>query len=261
MDNEIDLYKKLLSYSEEVKDFTKNSLKYHSQLEFSDLNKACYDVIYSSLKAPIKRQDLFPKIPALKKECGECWKFYLNPRNKSIIILDIKLGEKFQEALRVFLKGYEIDCRKGDISDKRYPDNAVYNEESIKAYLEVKYQSAPWIYAYKSNGNLKECYESSPALDVKKLNQQYELKKTGQINVPIYYVYWLDFPCIKGLFYISIDEAYALYKKKAEVFDRKEREGDYLEKNNMKVKKASTEKIHISIYEMKPFSVLLGDLM
>ena len=112
--------------------------------------------------------------------------------------------------------------------------------------------------AFKEEGTKRECYEGSPALDITKLEQQYELVQNGSIKCPIYYVYWLDIPCVKGIFYIEIEDVYKFYKENATIFERKVREGDYTGNTNKLTDKL--KKIHISIYQMGEFSDLITKL-
>lgn len=258
MGEDVVLYKELLGLCGDISKYTEKTKTFPTQLSFNTLNEACFDNMYCSLKQVLTRQDLFPIIPELKEECGKCWKFYLSPRNNSIKILDIQLGKMFQNKLIEFFNKKGIDCRPGDGKKKIYPDNAVYVKDKIKAYLEIKYQSAPWIFAFKEHG--RECYEGSPALDIKKLEQQFELFKSGEITAPIYYVYWLDFPCIKGIFFISIEDMHNFFINDAKVFNRKIREGDIENKKDGKIKIAAVNKIHPSLLSMKSFKELIGVL-
>jgi hypothetical protein len=260
-DNEsIKLYMELLELCGDIVNFVEKTKTYPSQLGFNSLNEECYGLIYESLKNVVPRKELLDKSQKLKEECPNCWKFYLAPRNRSIRILDIKLGQKFEHKLIEFFKLKEIDCRKGDEKNKIYPDNVVYKNGEKKAYLEIKYQSAPWIFAFREEGTSRECYEGSPALDIKKLEQQYKLRESGEVNVPIYYVYWLDFPCIKGIFFISVEDMYQYYKEDAKLFDRKEREGDFKTINGKKIKVSATSKIHPSLFKMGSFNKLMESL-
>ncbi|MBN1275768.1 hypothetical protein JXA12_05790 [Candidatus Woesearchaeota archaeon] len=257
---DIALYQELLDLCGDITQYTENTQTFHSQMSWTPLNEKCNHTILP-LSEVVPRQSLFPKIPELEQECKECWKFYLSPRNKSIRVLDIQLGRKFEFKLIEFLKRKGIDCRKGDEEDKRFPDNVVYTDGKKSAYLEIKYQSAPWLWAYREEGSNRECYEGSPALDIKKLKQQYELIKSGAITIPSYYVYWLDFPCIKGVFFISIEDMYKFFEEEAILFDRKEREGDFKTINGVKKKVSATIKIHPSLFRMKSFSQLLEVLI
>lgn len=253
----IELYEELMKISTDIDEFTKKAKTYPTQFSLNKLNKECYNKIYLEQSKAKPRQDLFSSIPLLKEECASCWKFYLSSRNKSIRILDLQLGKKFELKLIKFLKSKGINCQKGDDKNKMYPDNLVIKNEKPLAYLEVKYQSAPWIFAFKEENTKRECYEASPALDIKKLKQQIDLVDSGEINVPIYYVYWLDFPCIKGIFYISLNDMKKYFQNDAKQFDRKEREGDFIESKGVKKKVSATSKIHPSLFMMESFKKLL----
>jgi len=261
--SDIELFKELLSKNSDIIKFASNlktfSGQFSSQFKFSDLNKNCYNIIYLKKdKKIIPRQEFFKSIENLESTCKECWKFYLNPRNRSIKGLDVQLGKKFELMLLDFLESKGIPCKKADVTNKTFPDNLVLDRDgNIIAYLEIKYQSAPWIWAYKEEGTKRECYEGSPALDIKKLEQQWNLVENGEINHPFYYVYWLDLPCIKGIFFISIQDVYTFYKEEAKVFERKIREGDFVDTKDGKKFKGQLKKIHISIYKMKPFGELI----
>jgi len=127
MDEEsIKLYKELLSLCGDITKYTEKAKTFNSQLGFNQLNEICYKIIYLSDKEVIPRTDFFEPIPLLKTECAKCWKFYLSPRNKSVRILDIQLGKKFQNKLIEFFNRKGIDCRKGDELNKVYPDNVVF---------------------------------------------------------------------------------------------------------------------------------------
>lgn len=253
------LYKELLSFVGEIKEFTKNVATYPSQLSFAGLNHECYCEMYLVKKDGVKpRQEFFEVIPKLKSECGSCWKYYLNPRNKSVIGLDVQLGKKYQEAFSNFLNSKEITCCPADKSNKKYPDLMIMGQ--LEKYIELKYQSSPFIFAYKQSGRRRECYEGSAALDVKKLVQQRELKESGKLNSSTYYVFWLDFPCVKGVFYMTLEEIWAYYQSGAEIFQRKVREGDYAVTSKGVKMSAEINKIHPSIYQMHSFEELLNIL-
>ena len=254
------LYLELLAICGDILEFMKNAKTFPSQLRFEVLNENCYDLMYLDLKQVIPKQQLYPKVPALEATCKQCWKFFLTPRNGSDKILDLQLGKKFEHKLIEFLGLKHIDCRKGDNQNKMYPDNVVFKNEKIVAYLEVKYQAAPWLWAYREEGTQRECYEGSPALDEKKLKQQYELIETGEITVPVYYVYWLDFPCLKGVFFVSAEDIHTYYTTEAKLFDRKERSGDFKTTGGQTRKVGATSKIHPSTMMMRPFSELMKEL-
>jgi len=255
--NSLELFHELLTLCDDIIDFTEKSKTFPGQFEFNKLNEKCYSKIYKGMKEVIPRKDLFTSIEDLDKQCSACWKFYLAPRNKSVKIFDLHLGKKFEKKILEFLKSKGVDCRTGDKENKMFPDNVVYQGDEKKAYLEIKYQSAPWIFAFREKDTNRECYEGSTALDIKKLKQQQELVDEGKITVPVYYVYWLDFPCVKGIFFISLEDMHNFYKNEAKIFDRKEREGDFKVVNGQKKKISATAKIHPSLFNMKSFEELL----
>ena len=134
----MELFKELLSDCEDIIEYTSNSKtfsgEFSNQFMFSELNERCLDVIYKQKKV-IPRQDFFPSINNLEKTCKECWRFYLNPRNKSIKGLDIQLAKKFEIKLLDFLKKKGINCKRGDVGKKIYPDNMVLdNDEKRNNY-------------------------------------------------------------------------------------------------------------------------------
>jgi hypothetical protein len=257
----LDLYKNLINNIDDVVEYITFET-FPTQFQLKEFNYDCYSKIYLKKDMGInKRQDYFKLIKNLESTCKDCWKFYLNPRNKSIKGMDIQLGKKFQEKLCNFLNEKEIICAEGDIKNKIYPDNLVKDiNGDKKAYLEIKYQSAPWIFAYREKDTNRECYEGSPAIDIKKLENQWNLVENGEIKVPIYYVFWLDFPCIKGVFFMDIRDLYNYYKSEATVFDRRLREGDFEKKKDGIRKVGYTKKIHPSIYQMGSFEELINIL-
>jgi hypothetical protein len=253
MSKNVELYREFVSDVEEILEFTRNSKIFPTQFKFTPLNEECYAKIYlNPNKSVISRQAYISLIPSLGQTCKECWKFYLSPRNKSVKGLDIQLGKRFEHKIITFLNLKGITCQKSGEKGE-YPDTKILDSDgNVVAFVEIKYQSAPWIYAYKEEGTNRECYEGSPAIDTKKLKQQHALLLEGKINVPVFYLFWLDFPCIKGLFFIDIRELYNYYQNGAKLFERKLREGDFL-KNKIKTdKKGHTEKIHPSIFCLKP---------
>ena len=149
------------------------------------------------------------------------------PRNKSIVAYDVQLGILLENIIIDFLKKkFHINALHGDKSNKKYPDCMVLSKDKgIVAYFEVKYHSAPFIMAYKNIN--RWCYEGSATFDQKKIIQQLELIDSD-IQLPTFYLHWIDYPCLKGLFF-ETNEQVKDYIYKAE-FERKEREGD-LSKN------------------------------
>ena len=125
----------------------------------------------------------------------------MNPRNKSNKKMDVILGQQFEYLLIDFFKDKKgIISEKADKSYKNYPDNLVRDSSNqIVCYYEVKFLTAPFLLTYKVRPG-RECYEGSTTLDIaKKIKAQREIVE--MLDEPTYYVYWLDYPCLKGIFY------------------------------------------------------------
>ena len=246
--------------SEEIKEYTKNLPTHERQFTFDKFNEECYIKMYIKLrksKTIIPRRVLFNDIPKLKHVCGSCWNFYLNQRTKSKKSLDIKYGKKFEIKLAEFLNKIGINCKLE--KKKKYPDIVIQKENKKIAYIEAKYLSAPFVKAYEKVPG-RECYEGSTTLDVKKINAQRKLLESGEINVPVFYVYWLDYPCIKGVFYMPAEKVYAYADVVGVEWSRKEREGDYILVGDKKIKVGARKKIYLPLLEMGSFSELIGEL-
>lgn len=252
MDISMKLYKELLGMcSEDISSYLDNVLKYDTILTLNDFNIRCYNTMYKNCKEICPRQSFFKDIPELEEECKKCWKFFLNPRNKSIKGLDIRMGQKFEEALGVFLESKGFIFEKGDNKNKKYPDNAILSEKrKLLALYEVKYHQAPFVKTFQYRKG-RECYEGSLTLDYEKIQKQIELINK-EVKIPVFYIHWVDFPCIKGLFCQTSDETSIIMKKGIE-FDRKEREGDYSKGRKV----GYTVKFYPSILEMMEFSEFL----
>ena len=258
------LYLELLKHIGEIKEFTKNVQTHPTQFSFTNINHTCYEEMYLKKQTEIiSKNEFYNPITDLKAECSRCWAFYLRQRNNSIRILDIQLGKKFQGVLTKYLNTKLSNgsmCVDADTENKKYPDLKIVKNGKNLAYLELKYQSAPFVFAFKQEGKKRECYEGSAALDLKKLKQQWELRESGQLKEPIYYVFWLDFPCVKGVFFMTLEEMWEYYNADAAVFKRKERTGDFTTTATGKKLTAEINKIHPSIYQMHSFEELAGIL-
>jgi hypothetical protein len=91
------------------------------------------------------------------------------PRNKSHMILDLQMGQFFENILIKYINEVvKIPAMHGDKSNKRYPDCMILGKDKgILAYFEVKYHGAPFISALQKMN--RYCYESSTTLDVNKI--------------------------------------------------------------------------------------------
>ena len=241
-------YEEILSlYGDEIKNFFKNVKTFNGQFEFNDFNKDCYDKMYKNNTYGTPVKELKEKIPQLKETCRECGKYYMIPRNKGHMILDLQMGQFFEDILIKYFKDkLKIPAMHGDKSNKRYPDCMILGKDKgIIAYFEVKYHGAPFISALQKLD--RYCYESSTTLDVNKIKRQLEIIESD-IERPVFYIHWIDYPCLKGIFYETSEQV-----KKAiieqEIFERKEKEGD-AEKNPQSIYK---EKIYSHLLDMGSF--------
>jgi len=252
--DDFELYSKALEKTGKLKEYLSKAKLFETQLTLSTFNKECNEKLIYKNSAVKPRQTFFDTIEGLEGTCKKCWSFYLSPRNKSIKGLDVQLGKQFELVIIDFLNSVGIHAEKTK-NRGEYPDISVFDVSGkLIAFIELKYQSSPWLFAFKEEGTKRECYEGSPAVDIKKINQQTELVLNGKIDVPIIYLFWLDFPCVKGLFHMELKELKSLLDSGSKVFERKLREGDVSEKG----KKGQTSKIHPSISAMQPISSLIA---
>ena len=263
----ISLYKELLEItSPDLQVFTKNYPRHPTQFQFNEINEKCVEKIYGELRKENKilpRLELVEQIDGLGETCSPCWKFYMTPRNRSAKFLDIKLGKEFEKHFVTFLnhKGIPSDTiKKG--TPLNYPDVEIFNEQkTVIARCEIKYMSAPFLMLYKKKPG-RECYEGSNTLDVgEKIQKQRKFVET-EINEPVFYVYWLDYPCVKGVFFMeSADVYHYIDSVGGEEFERKERTGDFVKtKDGTKKKLAQTRKVYLPLYSMKNFDGLMQEL-
>lgn len=259
----VELYKHLLdNCSESLRKYTSNFPTHESQFHFSEFNEITFEKMYLQLKRILPRQQLFTQIPELEKVCKGCWAFYLSPRNKSVKHLDIRYGKVFENALRNFLISLGFNCVRSDELGfkKNYPDLAfLMPSGSPTAFFEVKYLTAPFVKVYEKVPG-RECYEGSTTLDVDdKFKRQREIVE-NEIHVPVYYVYWIDYPCIKGVFYMPAKEVFAYVDRTVLEWSRKEREGDFISVNGKKMKVGHTEKVYLPLLTMMNLEKLVKSL-
>ena len=241
------MYEDILKiYRNEIDDFFKNVPTFDNQLHYDNFNNLCFDKMYKNNNNddPKRVKDLKEEIVDLKDTCKKCGQYYMNPRNKSHIKYDVIMGQFFENILiDYFTNHLKIKATHGDKSNKKYPDCMILGKDKgIIAYFEVKYHCAPFISALQKIN--RYCYESSATLDVKKIERQIEIIESD-IERPVFYIHWIDYPCLKGIFFESSEQVKnALISEK--IFEREEREGD-LEKNSQSVYK---EKIYSRLLDM-----------
>lgn len=261
----IELYKNLLSlYSNKLRQFMKNLPLHKRQLTFDAFNEQCYIIMYENQRRKkqfLPRQNFFGVIPNLQAECYECWKFYLNPRNEFVKKFDIILGRQFEDILIDFLnKHQQIFCQRA-AKGGNYPDIEVLNKyrEKVIAYCELKYLTAPFVKIFEKNPG-RECYEGSTTLDVgDKIKAQRKIVET-KIKVPVFYVYWLDYPCIKGIFYMPAERVYQYIDKVGIEWRRHERAGDFIESGNKKIRVGELNKVYLPLLEMGNFKEFIDEI-
>lgn len=255
------LYKNLLEFGQtRILDYLKNAPTFESQFHFSDLNSQCNQKMYVELSPNEDyppRQSYFTEISELEAECKKCWKYFMNPRNKSIKGLDVQFGKLLEEIFIEYLKKLKINIIRADLKNRRYPDLLVLDSsKEIIAYIELKYHAAPFLLTYKMREG-RECYEGSLTLDKKKIEKQIEILES-EIERPVFYVHWVDFPCIKGIFFQTSEQLQDMLAKNKDEFTRKDREGDFETKKDGTEKKVGYgEKIYPSIAEMGDFAELI----
>lgn len=241
------MYKEILDiYREKIDDFFKNASTFENQLNYGDFNDNCFDKMYknNNPNSPKKVKELKEEIPELSCMCKNCGAYYMNPRNKSRMKLDLIMGQFFEDILIDYFNNYlKIPVVHGDKSNKQYPDCMILGKDKgILAYFEVKYHCAPFIMAYQKIN--RYCYEGSATLDEAKIKRQLEIIESD-IERPVFYIHWIDYPCLKGIFFENSEQV----KKTVldgQTFERKEREGD-LDKNPRSVYK---EKVYSPLLEM-----------
>lgn len=249
-------YEELLeSGQERIFEFFKNVNLHESQFKYSDINKKCYEAMYvSNSQNSIKTvKELKEELEGLKPVCRECGNYFMNSRNKSIKKYDIMLGRLLEDVIIDFLKNnYKLNVTHGDNTNKRYPDCMLLSgDKGILAYFEVKYHGAPFISAIQKIG--RYCYEGSATLDLEKLINQIEIVDS-ELDRPVFYLHWIDYPCLKGLFFETSDQVKNELFLQGNAFEREERSGDFDDNNK---KKGYTKKFYSKLLEMGTFEELI----
>jgi hypothetical protein len=242
MNEDIKLYQELLGFCEDIRKNQK--FKFEGNLEFSDFNSKCYGEMYETNKQPT-RPLLFKNgaLPELKPLCTQCSKFHTSERNEMIKGFDIQQGLWFENSFREFLSKKGIKTIKKGYP---FPDIAVIKNEKEVAYFELKYIRAPFVYANNMIDKERWCYECSLTLDVgdKLLGQREKIEeKLLSKNIPVFYVWWFDAPCLKGVFFMSAKDVFKYWDDVGTSHTRKERAGD-------KVAKQEKGKIYPPLLEM-----------
>lgn len=246
------LYKDLLEYKkEEIEAFFKNAKLFKNQFKYSDFNDICKEKMYDEILPgdSIKTvKELKSEIDELAPMCKECGPYFMNPRNKSIKGLDVQLGKFLEDILMDFMTTkLKIKAIHADNSNKKYPDCMVLNtDKGILAYFEVKYHGAPFITANHKIG--RYCYEGSATLDIEKVTKQIELIES-ELDRPTFYLHWIDYPCLKGIFFETSEQVKEYLYTIGEEFERAARDGDYVAERKVGYQK----KIYSPLHNMGTF--------
>ncbi len=222
------LYEELLEFSKEhLKEYFKNVSTFENQFEWSDFNCDCYNAMYlnNSYTEYKSVKDLKSEITELAPMCKKCADYFMTKRNDSKVKYDVQMGQQFENLLIRFLKEKcHINAMHGDTSNKKYPDCMILGpDKGILAYFEVKYHAAPFVMANRKINRF--CYEGSTTLDYKKVIKQLEIIESD-IERPVFYLHWIDYPCLKGVFFETSEQVKDYIYNPDVVFERKHREGD-----------------------------------
>lgn len=252
----VTLYKELLEMSDNIREYTENLETHESFLKFDELNQEMFEKIME-LDEPLPKEKIFDEVDGLESRYKGSFSFYMSPRNDSKKLMDVQLGKKFEEKFMEFLQNKGFKCERGDDENTKYPDILVKDREGEKvAYIEFKYLHAPFLTVDKKVDG-REWYEGSTTLDFEKAENQLELIE--EVDIPVYYTYWIDFPAVKGIFSMSAENVSELIEEGQE-YDREDRDGDYTVVQESKKKWGYTKKIYLPLIQMKTFKQLLEEL-
>lgn len=239
-------------------EFFKNVELYESQFKYSDFNNICLNEMYTyNNQDSIKTvKELKNSIPDLKATCKSCGDYYMKKRNNSIKKYDVQLGRLLEDVIIEFFNSrFKLNVTHGDNKNKKYPDCMLLGtDKGILAYFEVKYHSAPFLMAIQKIG--RYCYEGSATLDLNKIIKQIELIESD-LDRPVFYLHWIDYPCLKGIFFETSEQVKNELFIQDVAFERKERYGDYVDEDTDKLKIGYTQKFYSKLLEMGTFEELV----
>lgn len=252
------LYQELLeSCKERFDSFFKNASIFENQFTWNEYNAKCYELMYTknSSKSICPVKSLKEEIPELSDLCKKCGKFFIPARNDSIPQYDVIMGQQHEEALMEFIsKKINADVTRADLEERKLPDCKVLRADgTIAAYFEVKFHGAPFVTAWRQID--RYCYEGSATLDYKKIKNQLDLIESS-LDAPVFYVHWIEYPCIKGVFYETSEQLSKYISVQHEVFERKKRLGD-----DQKSKEAVyLKKVYSPLLDMQDFDSFIDVL-
>lgn len=252
------LYEELLdSCRERFAAFFHNVSLFENHFQWHAYNAECYEWMYSSNEKTAVRtvKELKAAIPELAPLCKKCGTFFIPARNKSIPKYDVIMGNQLEEALMEFLseKLRAKTCR-ADLENRSLPDCKILKPNGdVAAYFEVKFHGAPFVLALTKTG--RYCYEGSATLDYKKIEKQLSLIDAG-LDAPVFYVHWIEYPCLKGVFYETSDQVKQFIRERHETFDRERRAGD----DQKSTGAVYLKKMYSPLLEMGDFDSFLTEL-
>ncbi len=253
-----ELYRELLDFSKErLDDFFANISLFENQFKWSDYNEKLYNYMfientYEDFKTVKKLKELVPELTPLCRKCGN---FFIPQRNKSIPKYDVIMGKQLEEIIIDFLSlKLNAEVRRADLQNRSLPDFKIMKKDgSVAAFFELKFHGAPFVNALYFTK--RYCYEGSATLDTKKILKQLELIDEG-IEAPVFYIHWLEYPCLKGVFFETSEEVKDYLNNEHEQFVREMREGDKQKSS----KSVYLRKAYFPLLKMKDFSTLLNTL-
>jgi hypothetical protein len=235
MNRSNELYSELLTLTTHIP----SQHLFHNQLKFGQLNEVLYEQMYEMNKRDPgngviaePRSVYQGRVNALTTLCNQCRSFHYSAQQTKVYDKqnDILKASFFEGTIQQFLNNKGIFTVRGDEENqyvqnhKGFPDLLVLNRARRPfCYIEVKYNAAPFIKVRDFVAG-RECYEGSLTLNPQKLQRQKELIET-EINVPVYYVYWADFPCLKGLFATRIENIWNYYSNQGNTHQHNRRTG------------------------------------
>lgn len=212
--------------------------------------------------SPLEHKSFWPSITGLGVTCDRCWKFYFYERDKLNKSVGVGYGKTFENQFMRFLRAKGVECEDGTDVNMNYPDIRILTPGGKAAcYLELKYLTSPFLSVRKKVDPNRDCYEGSATLDCdEKLRAQRRLVE-NEIPEQTYYVYWLDYPCIKGVFYWEAESVYAYVDRVGgREFTRRAREGDFVESYEGTRQVGHIEKVYVPLLQMGPFKELMDEL-
>lgn len=264
--NSIEHYKELIA---SLKIFSRDGF-FENQLEFTQINEFFYNEVYlKKRRIPGNEENveslssLQYKFLQIQETCSKCAKFWFSAKQNRIYDKqnDILTANFFETGLIGYLNNLGFSVVRGDDEKlghhKGYPDLLVYGmEKKPVCYIEVKYNASPFL-TVSTRVPGRECYEGSLTLNPEKLERQFKMVG-NEINIPIFYVYWADFPCIKGVYFTNIQNIWDFYQRigSDKQHDRRTGFGDF--KFGKKI--GQTGIIYPPILEMGNFEELIKKL-